>query len=212
MGDPGRTTGDEPRNDRRGQVLAAALQTFARFGYRKTSMEDVARAAAISRPGLYFLFSSKPDLFRAAVVQALDGDVTAAQHTLADTRRPLHDRLIEAFDLWTGRYIGPMTREVATLMDTNPELLGPVIADYPGRFAALVTEAVAAGPPAPAPDRAEKVTRTLLSTAAGIKQEVATREDFVARMTVAVDLLLTALTCTAGQTSSTPSAKGANRC
>ncbi|MGW5822670.1 TetR family transcriptional regulator, partial [Streptomyces noursei] len=37
--------------DRRTAVLDSAMVTFARFGYRKTSMEEVARAARISRPG-----------------------------------------------------------------------------------------------------------------------------------------------------------------
>ncbi|MBU2662581.1 TetR/AcrR family transcriptional regulator [Actinoplanes bogorensis] len=214
---------------RREQVLGAALVTFARFGYRKTSMEDVARAANISRPGLYFLFESKPSLFRAAVVQALDEDVAAAEQALADTGRPLRDRLIEAFDRWTGRYIGPMAREVAVLMETNPELLGTVMGDYPRRFRELVTDAIAAATPRPGTgtstpaadspksaaatptpaaatstpaaatpaartsDRAADVARTLLSTSVGIKHEVATRDEFVARMTVAVDLFLAAL-------------------
>ncbi len=189
---------DETEGGRREHVLAVALMTFARFGYRKTSMEDVARAADISRPGLYFLFSSKPSLFRAAVVQALDEDVAAARQALADTRRPLHDRLIEAFDRWTGRYIGPMAQEVAVLRETNPELLGLVVADYPRRFAAMLTEAIAAAFPDAEPSavQPDQVTRTLVSTALGLKHQAATREEFVARMTVAVDLTLTALTCT----------------
>jgi len=164
-------------------VLEVALVTFARYGYRKTSMEDVAQAAEISRPGLYFLFSSKQSLFQAAVTHALDRDVEAAQRALADGRRPLRDRLIEAFDLWTGRYIGAMAAEVALLRETNPDLLGPIVAEYPQRFAELVTDAIGA----------EDVARTMLSTSVGIKHEVATREEFVARMAVAVDLLLSAL-------------------
>jgi AcrR family transcriptional regulator len=174
-------------SERRERVLQAALGTFARYGYRKTSMEDVARAADISRPGLYFLFDSKQDLFRAAVVQALDDDVDTAQRALADSGRPLRDRLIDAFDAWTGRYIGPMAGEVPVLMQTHPELLGPIVADYPERFAAMVTRAVAAGLPA---GPAQDIAQTLLSTAVGIKHRVSTREEFVARMTVAVDLLL----------------------
>ena len=170
--------------DRRAQVLAAALATFSRYGYRKTSMEDVARAAGISRPGLYFLFDSKPELFRAAVVRALDEDVAAAQRSLGDARRPLPDRLVEAFDSWTGRYVGPMAGEVAVLMETSPELLGEVVTDYPRRFLAMVTGALAGHP------RGDDVARTLISTARGIKYEVTTRAEFVARITVAVDLLL----------------------
>jgi AcrR family transcriptional regulator len=46
-----RSTGDIPR---RADVLDAAWRTFTRYGYRKTSMDDVAAEAEISRPGLYF--------------------------------------------------------------------------------------------------------------------------------------------------------------
>jgi AcrR family transcriptional regulator len=188
-------TDDEAAGGRREQVLAAALLTFARYGFKKTSMDDVARAAGISRPGLYFLFDSKPNLFRAAVTQALDGDVDAAQRALADTRRPLRDRLIEALDLWTGRYIGPMAKEVAVLMETNPELLGSIVIDYPKRFVDMVTDAIAADLPPGSAGAAEDVARTLLSTAAGLKHEASTRDEFVARVTVGVDLLLSGLRC-----------------
>ncbi|MZD09631.1 TetR family transcriptional regulator, partial [Streptomyces sp. SID5785] len=64
--DPGPPPAADTDTDRRSLVLDSAMATFARFGYRKTSMEEVARAARISRPGLYFLFSSKEALFRAA--------------------------------------------------------------------------------------------------------------------------------------------------
>ena len=184
---------NEIESGRREQVLTAALLTFARYGYRKTSMEDVARAAEISRPGLYFLFESKQKLFRAAVVQALEADVDAARRSLTDRQRPLRDRLIEAFDRWTGRYIGPMATEVAVLRETNPELLGSIVVDYPARFLELVTAAVAADLPPARAGMAADVARTLVSTARGIKDEVTTREEFVARLTVGVDLFVAAI-------------------
>jgi AcrR family transcriptional regulator len=179
---------------RREYVLEAALAVFARYGYRKASMEDVARAADISRPGLYFYFASKQDLFRAAVTHALDGDVAAAGRCLADSDRPLRDRLIEAFDHWTGRYIGPMTKDVAILIEDNPGLLGPIVTEYPKRFAQLVTDALIASAPADHGPIAGDVAQTLLSTASGIKHEVSTREEFLAKMTTGIDLLLPALT------------------
>jgi AcrR family transcriptional regulator len=178
---------------RREHVLDAALLVFARYGYRKASMDDVARAADISRPGLYFYFASKQELFRAAVTHALDGDVAAAQRALADTGRPLRDRLIEAFDHWTGRYIGPLTKDIATLIESNPDLLGPIVTEYPVRFARLVTDAVTLGLPADRRGMASDVAQTLLSTAIGIKHQVSTREEFLARMTAGVSLLLIAL-------------------
>ena len=193
------STGPDPlraganEGGRRQRVLDVALLIFARYGYRKASLEDVARAADISRPGLYLYFPSKQDLFRAAVTQALDGDVAAAARTLADTDRPLRDRLIDAFDRWTGRYVGPLTKDVALLIENNPDLLGPLVADYPRRFARMVTDAIAADMPAERARLASDVAQTLLSTAYGIKHDTSTREDFLARMTIGIDLLLVAL-------------------
>jgi len=91
---------------RRDVVLIAALETFLRYGYRKTSMEDIASAAHISRPGLYFLFASKRELFAAAITRALEQDLHTAAHALDDEAHLLHERLLEAFDTWTGRYLG----------------------------------------------------------------------------------------------------------
>jgi AcrR family transcriptional regulator len=172
---------------RRELVLASALDTFARYGYQKASMEDVARAAAISRPGLYLLFGSKQELFSAAVTQALDQSLTAAAGVLADTTRPLRDRLLDAFDQWTGRYIGAMSREVNSMAEEYRSLLGPVVAQYPRRFAALVDAALAE---LPGSAKSAAVAQTLISTSIGIKHEVTTRQAFLERLAIAIDLIV----------------------
>jgi DNA-binding transcriptional regulator YbjK len=46
-------------------ILDAALPVFVRYGFRKASMSDIARAAGISRASLYLSFNSKEELFRA---------------------------------------------------------------------------------------------------------------------------------------------------
>jgi len=175
---------------RREFVLAAALDTFARYGYRKTSMEDVARAAAISRPGLYLLFGSKRDLFTAAVTQALDRGLAAVAEVLADTTRPVSERLLDAFDLWTGRYIGPMSREVNSLAEEYPDLLGPITAEYPPRFAALLDAALAGSLDTARASQSAAVAQTLISTSIGIKHEVTSRDAFLERLAIAIDLIV----------------------
>src|SRR3954447_15800579 len=122
---------DAAEPGRREAVLELALLTFARHGYRKTSMEEVARMARISRPGLYFLFSSKQDLFRAAVTRALEQDLAAAEEILADSGKPLRERLGGAFDRWAGRYVGPMSRDVPAVIEQNPDLLGEIVRTAP---------------------------------------------------------------------------------
>ncbi|UKD54826.1 TetR/AcrR family transcriptional regulator [Amycolatopsis sp. FU40] len=168
-------------SDRRTHVLDSALEVFARYGYRKASMDDVAKAANISRPGLYFYFSSKPELFRATVQHSLDGSIEAARLALADSRQPLRERLVEAFDHWAGRYVGPMAAEIGVLIDSNPDLLGTMPTEYPKRFRTLVVEAIGGR-------SAADVAGTLISTAIGIKHDAETRDEFRARMTIAVNL------------------------
>jgi AcrR family transcriptional regulator len=170
--------------------MKSALVTFARFGYRKTSMEEVARAAGISRPGLYFLFASKEDLFRAAVSHALEEDVAEVDRILGESERPIRDRLLDAFDRWAGRYIGPMTRQIALVIEDNPELLGAILEVLPQRFADLITNAIAAR--ATTSDRKTVVAlaQTMMSTAIGIKYQVNNREAYRERLALAIDVLL----------------------
>lgn len=175
---------------RRELVLASALGTFTRYGYRKTSMEDVAREASISRPGLYLLFGSKQELFTAAVTQALDRSLAAIAEVLADPARPLGDRLLGAFDEWSGRYIGTMSREVHSLAEQYPDLLGPVVAKYPQRFATLLGAALADSLDTTRAPKSAAIAQTLISASIGIKHEVTTREAFLERIGTAIDLLV----------------------
>jgi AcrR family transcriptional regulator len=176
--------------DRRVAVLDSALATFARFGYRKTSMEEVARAARISRPGLYFLFASKEELFRAAVSRALHADLAEVERILAESGRPIRDRLLDAFDRWAGRYIGTMTRDIAVVVEDNPELLGEIVEVAPRRFAELITSAIAARATEPDRERPVALAQTMISAAIGIKHQVNDRAAYRERLALAIDLLL----------------------
>ena len=47
------------KEKRRTAILAAALKCFLQFGYAKTSMDDVAKEANLSRPLIYLKFKNK---------------------------------------------------------------------------------------------------------------------------------------------------------
>jgi AcrR family transcriptional regulator len=49
---------------KRDKILAAALDVFVRYGYKRVTMNDIAAAAGISRPALYLVFESKEDIFK----------------------------------------------------------------------------------------------------------------------------------------------------
>ncbi len=178
---------DAPRRD---VVLTAALETFVRYGYRKTAMDDIARAARISRPGLYFLFASKRELFAAAITRALEQDLRSAAYALENTAHPLDERLLEAFDIWTGRYLGAVGGELSAVAYAHRDVLGTLALDSSHRFQALLTDAIV-NTRAPQ-DRAtsEAIASTVISTAVGLKHQTDSRQRFREDLSTAIALLL----------------------
>jgi AcrR family transcriptional regulator len=176
--------------DRRAAVMESALTTFARFGYRKTSMEEVARAARISRPGLYFLFASKEELFRDAVSQALEADVGEVERILAQSKRPIRDRLLDAFGRWVARYIGPLSRDIESVIEDNPELLGDIVKRFPRRFEDLIMDAIASSTINSDREMVAAVAQTMISASIGIKHQVVSADAYLERFARVVDLLL----------------------
>ncbi|NDJ84474.1 MAG: TetR/AcrR family transcriptional regulator [Chloroflexi bacterium] len=55
----------DKQDERRQQILMAALEAFTTKGYDKTSMDDIVRASGLSKGTLYWYFNSKPELFAA---------------------------------------------------------------------------------------------------------------------------------------------------
>ena len=45
-------------------ILGAAFEAFRAYGFRRTSMEDIAQGAGMSRAALYLHFRNKEDIFR----------------------------------------------------------------------------------------------------------------------------------------------------
>ena len=58
--------------ERREQVIAAAVKEFAETGFHATSTGAIAKRAGISQPYIYALFSNKHELFLAAYRHVVD--------------------------------------------------------------------------------------------------------------------------------------------
>lgn len=74
-----------PREQRRQQVLAAALQVFSTSGYHAASMDDIAEQAGVSKPVLYQHFPGKLDLYLALLDAGIDDLMVAANAALTTT-------------------------------------------------------------------------------------------------------------------------------
>jgi AcrR family transcriptional regulator len=79
-------------DDQTGPVLSAAMTLFARHGYQRTSMADVAAEAGISRATLYARFRDKAALFDGLATALVDRALAAAEAAWTDAA-PLADNL-----------------------------------------------------------------------------------------------------------------------
>jgi AcrR family transcriptional regulator len=94
-GDPAKRMSSE---ERREQILEAALAVFGSKGYVGSTTDDVAKAASISQPYVVRLFGSKENLFLAAMERALDELLAAFRGALAaDDDRPVSARIGGAY-------------------------------------------------------------------------------------------------------------------
>jgi AcrR family transcriptional regulator len=65
---------EQVREERREQILDAALEVFSRTGYHVTNVSDVAAQAGVSQGTIYWYFESKDELFQATLLSAF-GDI-----------------------------------------------------------------------------------------------------------------------------------------
>jgi TetR/AcrR family acrAB operon transcriptional repressor len=65
-------------------VLDAALQVMSRRGYAATRLEDIARAAKVTRGAIYHYFPGKPELFAALVDEAVTVGDRAVARAIAE--------------------------------------------------------------------------------------------------------------------------------
>ena len=111
---PARMT-EEDTEARRKRVLDAARWCFLNFGFSKTSFEDIARRAEISRTLLYRIFKDKEDVFTAVFAHWLVARHPAAQQAASGSGSP-YERLLAVCRLmvlepWSDMSAAPMGAE-----------------------------------------------------------------------------------------------------
>ncbi|MFJ1973651.1 TetR/AcrR family transcriptional regulator [Streptomyces sp. NPDC087903] len=64
-----------PREERTGDLLAAATELFLARGYDKTTMADISSAAGVARGNVYWYFDSKDHIFAAVINRMLSREI-----------------------------------------------------------------------------------------------------------------------------------------
>lgn len=85
-----------PAAERRDQLLAVALEVFARQGFHAASMNDVADAAGVTKPVLYQHFASKRELYRELLSAVGRRLVEKIQSSTVGVDAP-HDKVEQGF-------------------------------------------------------------------------------------------------------------------
>lgn len=132
----------QPAPDKRAAILSAAFEVFINYGFRKTSMDDIARAAGMSRPALYQIFRNKAEIFRSLVLALLENLALGAKAAF-DSDKPFRDRLYDAIDvsiLSLHRRL-QSTQHGAELIDVNCE----IASDLEEKWCDWMIAAIAAG-------------------------------------------------------------------
>jgi len=86
-------------DEKRQRIVSTALAVFFKYGYQRVSMNEIAEAAGISRPGLYLYFSSKEEVFRAAILQFADSLIEEISKGLP-SQKTIEEKVRYAFEVW----------------------------------------------------------------------------------------------------------------
>lgn len=124
----------------RERILAAAFVRFARYGFRRTSMEDIAGEAGVSRAALYLQFRNKEEIFKSLARELQDRALARAGAAL-EADGPLAERVraaIEGKSLEMVR-ITLESPHGSELLDETGRLCGDLVADTERRFAEQLT-------------------------------------------------------------------------
>lgn len=139
-------------DERKPQIINAALRVFARKGYHGATMPEIAAEAGLSVGGLYWYYKSKDAVVAAILAQLFDADLDALAILLAQ-ERPAGERLltfaqhaVATFD--EHRWLIPVGIDLYGTAAHDAQARG-FIQRYLGRYreaiAALITQGIERG-------------------------------------------------------------------
>lgn len=185
---------------RRARIMEGGLRMVLAYGFHRTTMDDIARAAEVSRPALYLRFRNKTDIYRAIAQRLL-------AHCLAQTKEALagEGTLVERLDLMVQNAMGGTMCEIERsphgqeLLDMSGSLAGDIMAQWREEMDAVLEEAMAAEAAQAGVDLAARgispraVAQTLLDALDGMKTRLEQPEANVTAAKTAVRVLAAAL-------------------
>ena len=75
-------------------IYKAALQLFAKFGYKKATVEDIANELGMTKGNIYFYVKNKKDLYEKSIAYALASWQSSVRNALADEKNSINKLFI----------------------------------------------------------------------------------------------------------------------
>ncbi|MDX3567980.1 TetR/AcrR family transcriptional regulator [Streptomyces bobili] len=188
-------------DDRAGHILDSALTVFRQYGYAKTTMQDIARAAGMSRAALYLHFAGKEELFRAGSRRAHSRALGLVDASLAEK-----GDVLSRIDTATAAYFTELTAQISSsahggeLFDATHTITEDVVGEartaLVARLTSALEEAAEAGEVrfAAVDTTAEELALLLLAVMDGLKNASANPAVRHERRTLFLRLMRAALT------------------
>ncbi|WP_367717464.1 helix-turn-helix domain-containing protein [Nitratireductor sp. GISD-1A_MAKvit] len=131
---------DDPK---RGRILDGALKVFLAYGFARTTMDDIARSAEVSRPALYLQFRNKADIFRAIGACVLEQSLEGARMGMEETGT-FGERLMTALDhaLFGLIEVIDQSAHGQELLDLENKIAADLIAEWREELTSIVEAAL----------------------------------------------------------------------
>jgi AcrR family transcriptional regulator len=126
-------------------ILAAAYTCFARYGYKRVALEQIAAEAGISRAALYLHFKNKEAIFRALARQVHER-AQAAVDAAAARPGALEEQLEAILQAKLGQFFALVhdTPHAAEILDEKSRLCGDLTEEFRKRFLRVLRHAIVA--------------------------------------------------------------------
>ena len=185
---------DEPID----RILDAAYASFTRHGIRRTTMDDIAAAAGMSRPAVYQYVKNKDDVFL-RLANRLFGAALAQATAAATAEGPLATRLqnVLGAKLELTLRLVRESPHAAELLDESTRLSGPAVEEFTGQIRELLADAVAAAADAgeiTLPDaKPTEIAEIVMALTHGLELDLADPDSLRRRLALGLDLLVAGL-------------------
>ena len=176
---------EDQQQEKRDRILEAAKDCFLSYGFKKTSMADIAEKVRISRPALYLHFENKEAIFRALVEHLHQGSLRQAEISLQGEGN-VCDRLMQAFEYRTVELFALVCDSIhgEELIDINGKVATDLFLAAQQKFVAMLTQFLQQAESNETIQlqnlelNAQQAAELLINSAHGLKQAASKTEDY----------------------------------